>query len=552
MSRFSGLLLLSLFAPLYAPAADLARLPVLENASNPDSAKPARFSHFHLNRSRDLEALKPAIEDLLTLAKAQKKAKKDREEKHPDQRINFPLEIKGGQRMAFERVLELYPAMQRGEEKALFEAQQLLAAFSNSHEYPIKHSYQIPELPYYIVKGMKHAVVRARGGDNSAEPKPSSYWQPVANDGTVDLAAGFGRSSLNDADSEVCEYTEPKTSWGAHPGFRMLCKGEKLKFKLGDEIYSGPVATRLFWLMGYNVEPIDSAKQLRIRYDRRVLSEFNSRKHLEFDVRFLFIPVYRHVITNYEDPFKFIAYGQLKDGTKIPGAELKKRLLKVIPAGDPTKPDYPRPEKMARNFREELERQIDFLAFVPGTVAADSDDIKSIGPWKYDQFDTANRREVRAIQILSAWVGNYNMRWENTTLAWIKQADGRWALRHQLSDVGSGLGNTFDLRNLTNSQVAKFSPRVTTALSDGSVKLSGFMQNTPNAALDNMSLEDAQWMLRKMARVSAKQIEQAVGATSMPPTMKKEAFTKLWNRRAWMVRDFGLAKEFPEAAKVLN
>ena len=548
--RFLVVLFLALSATLPSLPADAgwtARLPELDNPSDPDQHPPRRFSRFSLENSRGLGELRAALTDLLTLEKAQKKAKKERKGKVG--RVTFPLEIKGGQRMAFERALELIPAAERGDEAARFEIAELLGAWANGHEYPIKKHYQlIPEAPIYLIRGTRHQTVRSDGSDSRREPKPSSYWQPVANDGTVDMYHGFGRTSLIDADSAPCTYKEPKTSWGAHPGFRVVCGGKTIKFKLGDEIYGGPFNTRLFWVLGYNVEAIDSVKELKVSYDRRLLEEFNSRKHLEFTVRFLFFKLYKNVITNYEDPFTFIKHAVMKDGTIVPAREIKKRLFKRIPDGDPQTPDYERPEKIAGNYREEVERNIDYLAFVPGTFEEDNDGIKSIGPWKYEEFGADERREVRAIQLVSAWTDEYNMRWENTTLAWV-QENGAWKKKHMLSDVGSGFGGATSIVHMKNSRLERFLWRVTEPREGGAVKLSHFMQNMKNSALDNMSLEDARWILRKMARLTEKQIRDMLRATHMKPAEQETTFRKLWSRRAHMIRDFGLAGEFPEQAK---
>ena len=538
---------LALFLLAFGPPALAGlevRLPVVENPRDASSPLPRRFTKFSLESERGLEGLKHALQGLLDLEKAQKKAKKD------GKPAKFPIEIKSGARMAFERALELLPGAERGDDAAAFEMAELLGAWANGHEYPVKRHYQlIPEAPIYIIRGLRHRTVRADGTDSRREPAPSSYWSPLANDGSVDLYRGFGRASLIDAESAPCEYKEPKTSWGAHPGFRVSCNGRKIKFKLGDEIYGGPFNTRLFWVLGYNVEAIDSVRELKVSYNRRVLEEFNSRKHLEFDVRLLFFRLWKNVVTNYEDPFTFIKYARMKDGAVLPGHALKKRLFRVIPAGDPKTPDYDRPEKMEGNYREEVERNIDYLAFVPGTFEEDRDDIKSIGPWKYDEFGAADRREVRAIQIVSAWVDEFNMRWENTTLAWVNE-NGAWKKKHMLSDVGSGFGGATSIVHMKNSRLDRFLPRVTEPRPDGSVKMSHFMQNMKNEALDNMSLEDARWMLRKMARISARQLRDMLRATLMSDKEREQTFRKLWSRRAHMLRDFGLAAEFPDQARL--
>jgi hypothetical protein len=407
----------------------------------------------------------------------------------------------------------------------------------------------IPEAPWQLIKRLRHPTIESDEDMDEKDPAPSTFWQPIANDGSVDLYNGFNRKQIPNFDETICTYVDPKDGWGAHPGFTVNC-GDKddVKFKLGDEIYSGPFNTRIFWLMGYNVSPIDSVREFKVAYDRRILTEFHSRKHLTFGLRFLFIKLKYFTITHYVDPFKFIMYAKMKDGNRVTGMELKKRLLKVIPPGNVEDPEYPRPEAKANNYHEDFESQIEYLAWEPGAMAADPDDVKSIGPWKYEEFDVKDKREVRAMQILAAWVGNYNMRWENTRLNFVKVGKGKnadWRLKHFFSDVGSGLGAAKDVRKQTNSQVDEFTWRISEPREDG-VELSGFQQNNPNPAFGSVTIEDARWMLRKIAGISEKQIWDALSSVhTMSPAERRLAFEKLLSRRAYMIKDFGLAKEFP-------
>jgi hypothetical protein len=67
---------------------------------------------------------------------------------------------------------------------------------------------------------------------------------------------------------------------------------------------------------------------LKLAYDRRVLTEYNSRRRLAMYARLLFIPVANHVVTRIEDPFDRIAAAVTKDGRRLTAAELKRGLLK--------------------------------------------------------------------------------------------------------------------------------------------------------------------------------------------------------------------------------
>jgi hypothetical protein len=182
-----------------------------------------------------------------------------------------------------------------------------------------------------------------------------------------------------------------------------------------------------------------------------------------------------------------------------------------------------------------------------GTVAGEPDAVHAIGAWDYDQLDHADRREVRGVFLLSAWLDQYNMRWENTRLAYAKDGEG-WQLWHLFSDVGSGLSDAHSMLRSTNSDIEKMPWTVTQTAGD-EVKLSGFAPNVMNEAFARMSAEDARWMLRRIAALTEAQILQALVATTMSAAEVRLALEKLVSKRQKMVADFGLTSQLPEIAR---
>ena len=179
-------------------------------------------------------------------------------------------------------------------------------------------------------------------------------------------------------------------------------------------------------------------------------------------------------------------------------------------------------------------------------MAYEPESVRAIGAWDYDQLDHAGRPEVRAVFVLGAWLDQYNMRWENTRLAYVKDG-GDWHLRHLFSDVGSGLSDAHRMLRSTNSDIEAMRWTVTES-AGGKVKFSGFAPNVMNDAFAHTSAADARWMLRRLAALSEKQILQALLATSMSASEVRLALEKLLSKRQKMVADFGLASEFPEIA----
>jgi len=504
-----------------------------------------------LHQRSELAAFKDAVGRLSRLAERQHEF----EESHPERVRPFRHDLASrGKRRALHEMIAIADGLLRDEtggasrEGRMYQLLELHHAVDNSLRYPIKKNYEIlPEIfPILLLKARAHrsiardpAPAAPASDPRAGEPPPSSFWSPTGEVGAKDLHAGFGRSALP-AHEGICEYVKPKTGWGAHPGFEISCGGEKLEFKLGDEIYGGPFNTRVFDALGYHTFPIDRMPALRLKYDRRVLTEYNSRRYLAMYARILFIPVARHVVTKIEDPFERIVAAVTTDGRRLTPGELQSGLLR----GAAVVKGRPRPETVAANYDAEFERKIAYLVWEPGTVAYEPDTIHTIGAWDYDQLDHADRREVRAVFVLSAWLDQYNMRWENTRLAYVKDGEG-WHLRHLFSDVGSGLSDAHSMLHSTNSDIEKM-PWTVTEVSGGKVKFSGFAPNVMNDAFAGATAEDARWMLRRLAALSETQILEALLATSMSAAEARLALEKLVSKRQKMVADFGLAAERPE------
>jgi len=504
-----------------------------------------------LHQRSGLAAFKDAVGRLSRLAERQHEF----EESHPERVRPFQHDLASrDKRRALHEMIAIADGLLRDEtggasrEGRIYQLLELHHAVDNSLRYPIKKNYEIlPEIfPILLLKARAHrsiardpAPAAPASDPRAGEPPPSSFWSPTGEVGAKDLHAGFGRSALP-AHEGICEYVKPKTGWGAHPGFEISCGGEKLEFKLGDEIYGGPFNTRVFDALGYHTFAIDRMPALKLKYDRRVLSEYNSRRYLAMYARILFIPVARHVVTKIEDPFERIVAAVTTDGRRLTPGELQSGLLR----GAAVVKGRPRPETVAANYDAEFERKIAYLVWEPGTVAYEPDTIHTIGAWDYDQLDHADRREVRAVFVLSAWLDQYNMRWENTRLAYVKDGEG-WHLRHLFSDVGSGLSDAHSMLHSTNSDIEKM-PWTVTEVSGGKVKFSGFAPNVMNDAFAGATAEDARWMLRRLAALSETQILEALLATSMSAAEARLALEKLVSKRQKMVADFGLAAEQPE------
>jgi hypothetical protein len=365
------------------------------------------------------------------------------------------------------------------------------------------------------------------------DPLPSSFWSPPADVSARDLYIGFGRAGLPRFAEKLCRYSAPKETAGMNPGFEVDCDRDRVKLKFG-EFSSEPLVTRMFWALGFHADPTDYAAGVKVAYDRRIFTEFNSRQPVRTTFTLLwFIPVYSMNLQRPKDPFDYVAAAILRDGRQWSGPELKRHLMK------------------GTNYQTEIEAQIDYIVTTPANVQVKDSQVKSIGPWDYGQLDHADRREVRGAGLLAAWLGFYDTRFDNTKLRLVGPKKHPH-LEHYFSDLGGGLGRTKGLLAWHGEDVNAFPWSFTAPpLEQGKGRLArplrivGYTPIVRTPAFAAMTIDDARWMARWIGQLGAGQITQALTASGYDaPTIRLYA-RKLISRRNKMMVDLGLSAEFP-------
>ncbi len=373
------------------------------------------------------------------------------------------------------------------------------------------------------------------------DPMDSSFWKKPSAISEKDLYLAFDRKQIPRIDDQICTYGAPKTSTGSHAGFDLKCGSVtwKVKFEHLDsptpnsEVFN----TRIFWAMGFNVEANDHAPAVKVVYDRKILLEFNSRKAIRTKLTFLaVIPVYKNNIQLSVNPFTLIVKAVMKDGTEISADELKFRLLT-----DPTAaPNQPRIEHFKANAAD-FEAQISHLVFREANIQVRESTHTNVGPWDWNDREHAKRRELRGAGLLAAWLNWYDSRFDNNRVKLGKNSEIPEFL-HVISDVGSGLGSARNaLKNKANRPNAL--PWEVTRLDDGKVKFVEFEPNEDNDSFKKMTIDDARWMGRMIARLSENQIRQGLISGGYNSAETKMYLEKLISRRDKMIADLGLGSE---------
>lgn len=386
-------------------------------------------------------------------------------------------------------------------------------------------------------------VVPDGGGSDWLDPPPSSFWSPQVALASQNVYQGFGRAALPRLEEPLWTYTGPKTSYGRWPGFEAGHGKIRIQVKFG-ETRSEPFTARIFSALGYNVEPTDHAAGLKVRYDRRFFREFHLRKEIRTEVRAAgLLRVWTIHLQPRFDPFDFVARAVLRDGSTVPGPALKGRLL--------TDPAGPNPEDRPSNFNREFESRIDYLVTVAANVQVKDKAQQNIGPWEFGGLGHEDLRELRGVGLLAAWLGWSDSRFENTRLKSVRTRGGR-ELKHFFTDLGGSLGkatgplscvsespNTFPW-TFTRAPRVQGRGRMTVPF-----RIVGFQPIDDTPAFEKMTVDDARWMARKIARLAESQIVQALVASGFDSAEVKLYTEKLLSRRDRMILDLGLAPELP-------
>jgi hypothetical protein len=376
------------------------------------------------------------------------------------------------------------------------------------------------------------------GGRNN--PQPSTFWTQPASISRQNLYSGFGREQFPHLENLRCTYSAPKTSSGTHAGFDVEGNGGRFKIKFGD-LNSEPFTARIFFALGYHVNPTDYAPKIEIHYDRRMLRELHLRKPLNMRVAPLGIHVWTIQLQEHFDPFDFIKTAVFKDSRQVSGAALKQMLF--------FDPNISHPEDSPANFKTDVEAALDYLVMAPANVQPRDGPTQSIGSWEFGGLGNEDRRELRGMGLLAAWLAWFDSRADNTKLRLVRDAKDVQLL-HFVSDLGGGMGagtgffsprgeNPNELAwTFTAPEIFRGRGRMTTPF-----RIEHFKPTVSTPAFTEMTIDDAKWMARLIGQLTENQIRAALIASGYNDAASRLYLEKLISRRDKMIRDLKLESE---------
>lgn len=350
----------------------------------------------------------------------------------------------------------------------------------------------------------------------------------------------FTRPHLLSQNAAPCTYSGPKKGYGYKAGLKVNCQGETLKLKFGVETHSGPFNSRIIRALGYESPQIDYVQQLEMAYDRRFITEFNSRQTTTTYFNLAGRTIKKTVgNAGKKNAMNHVISIKLKDGTQLTGENLStfSRSFYSFETGQ---------------FNDELESQISTVTFSEGSVSKDVEGIE-VGPWRFEEPRHLSNPQLRQALILFAWFGNTDFPMNNNALLLKKDENNKYFTTPIYDDVGFGLGISGNLSNMSSSDIERMPDIMSSPVqNDQDDSVSNFTKKvalllipkTPNDMLSDLRYKDVINGAALLCQLNEQQIFSALKSAGYDDNTSQRGTKKLIHRRTQLLRDFELTEKF--------
>jgi len=199
-----------------------------------------------------------------------------------------------------------------------------------------------------------------------------------------------------------------------------------------------------------------------------------------------------------------------------------------------------------------------------------------LGPWKYqgtrgddpnDVIPHQDRRELRGMRLLAAWINHFDSREQNTLASFVAARDGRGYVRHHVIDFGDSLGSLWSPPALGRRIGHSYYLDIPYVLEDWltlgfierpwdtarlgrSGRVFGYFSverfeperwrpGYPNPAFGRMQERDGAWMARIIARFSPEHLQALVATADLQDSfLEHELLRILTGRRERILRRY--------------
>jgi hypothetical protein len=177
-----------------------------------------------------------------------------------------------------------------------------------------------------------------------------------------------------------------------------------------------------------------------------------------------------------------------------------------------------------------------YIVFYEGVMEAKPDGLLRVGPWAYGKNGNGGLREVRALLLFNMWVSNLDIKESENNKLILKRVGDEYRFFHIQHDLGFSFGKTYMERP------GAFKWNLVKKVTGSSIHMN-YNALVDNTLFDNISYADARWMARLIARLTRRQISDAVALGGWPASMGRLLVEKLIARRNELVKVFGLDGE---------
>ncbi|MBD64985.1 MAG: hypothetical protein CME62_07240 [Halobacteriovoraceae bacterium] len=264
--------------------------------------------------------------------------------------------------------------------------------------------------------------------------------------------------------------------------------GQKVKFKvkLASEVYSEITASSLMATLGFNHDPSKHYQEFKITFPKKLS--------------------YGEFVADYASYF---------DDARFPIA------------------DY-----LKERGKDEDGRHYIILRNV--LIEKKPEELLRVGPWAWGELGHRGNRATRGLLLFNMWVANLDLKEaENNKLVVKKNRYGESEIFQYQHDMGFAFGNFF--REKPND----FKWELVNKVTSSKIHLN-YRNFQVNSGFSNVTFADAKWMARLIARLSRKQIADAVRLGGWPHEVQLLLTEKLIARRNQLVKAFELEDEFSE------
>lgn len=257
-----------------------------------------------------------------------------------------------------------------------------------------------------------------------------------------------------------------------------VVNGKKLKFKLkfASETHSEVTAAALAAALGYNTDPSQHIVRPKVYFNKSSRQEF------------------------LRDLEGYYGYWNLEDS--------------VAEEGEDSNGEY--------------------IIFKRAILEAKPKDHERLGRWPFNKNGHPDLREVRALSLFMAWINNNDLKVAEQNKVVLKTDGSADEIFYTNGDLGWSFGNM-----LNSEFVTFFKSNPIKSTRGGGISFNYITWHW-SELFDDITYDDARWMVRRIARLSREQITDAVKLGGWPDQVGHVLTEKLIKRRNRIVKAFDL------------